>query len=233
MAKCIFALSLGIFLFVVADPVSGSSRHCVRQQVVKQVVDHHAVQQVVVDHHDYAVQKVQFIAVENQDYYTNLVGQQHRQQYGLQAAQLQQDEELSKLRQEIANLSSVIAQLNGVNPAPTPDPTPSPTPVPTPDPTPTPAPETGAIPAEVIQVLTTRCAKCHTGAESRGKFVIFNTPAELAELDGKQKLLIDRATFTGEMPPTNQLSDTEYSDLHSWIMSDSAVEDFIRNCNSN
>lgn len=97
--------------------------------------------------------------------------------------------------------------------------------VPPPVPVPVPVPS-GAVrlPEKVRVLLTERCARCHTGAKSKGA-----PPVRLFEEDGSPSplspaalLRIDMATYAGTMPPGKPLEESEYSDLRAFVDSNRA-----------
>ena len=71
-----------------------------------------------------------------------------------------------------------------------------------------------------VQVLTARCASCHTGPTSKGGVVLFNSPGVLNPQADKQRAI--RAVEDGRMPPQAvndpkfRLSPQEVAAVRSW-----------------
>ncbi len=71
-----------------------------------------------------------------------------------------------------------------------------------------------------VNVLTTRCASCHTGATSKGKFALFAQPGQLAALTpaqiGASIMRMQQAGTKEQMPPAPAppLTDQEFSEVN-------------------
>lgn len=161
-------------------------------------------------------------------YYGALVGDYMR-------AEMRQNQGSAGLEAAILTLAAKVNELAAkVGATPIPMPTPAvtpeapiaPTPQPTPQqPSPTP-PEQPVVDSRTdlgkaaLDVMSARCATCHTGSTPSGGFTIFAAPGQLAQLTADQLLLIDYLTYAGYMPPGPKhepLNAEEYSALRAWL----------------
>jgi mono/diheme cytochrome c family protein len=224
----------------------------VQQVVQKQVVEKIVVQPVV-QHQVYAaaqydaaqfIERVQLVAVEPQYHYSAaLVGGYQREQNQMESALSVQDEQITALNDQVRALTTAVTVLaDAVEGKAGTTPPIQPTPEPPADPAPPDAPAEPELPmipdtptaddaslnSRALEILTTRCAKCHTGGNAQGEFVIFTDPVTLADLTAGQKLLMDIKVYHEEMPKKTPLSAEEYSYLHAWVYNDPGLEPLSR-----
>ena len=169
------------------------------------------------------VESTAFIAVEDPTYYANLVGSQVR-------AELKAKQNLESgvdLAAKVGQLADAVGRLEariGGSPATVPVPTPTtpdqPPPPPVPSPNPPPPPTGSTQPnAAVLGILKQACLKCHTApAKAGGGFVMFAEDGTLAALSPLDKVLIDQALYSGDMPKGAKPLDADaYSQIRAWI----------------
>jgi len=185
------------------------------------------------------IEKVQFVAVED-PYYAGLVGERVRAELKVkQEVQGEQDlaTRVGQLAEAVGRLESKIG---GVAP-PTPDPvpaTPSTPDQPPPPPVPSVPPTTGTgrEPNAVVgTILKTNCLKCHTSpAKAGGGFIMFQEDGAIANLSPLDKVLIDQAVYSGDMPKGGKpLEADAYSALRAWISEDGdAIAAAVKACKS-
>jgi hypothetical protein len=209
-----------MFTLILALAATGQFRQCQTAATYRQSVQTYVapVQQYVAPY----VEKVAFVAVED-PYYAALVGDRVRAE--LKAKQEVQGEQ--DLAARVGQLAEAVTKLEGRisgNPAPPPPTTPT-APDQPPPPTPAPVPPTsdaGQPPAAVLATLKSACLKCHTApAKAGGGFVMFNEDGSLAALSPLDKVLIDQAVYSGDMPKGGKpLEADAYSALRAWISED-------------
>lgn len=103
--------------------------------------------------------------------------------------------------------------------------------VPPPPAVPPPPGPAGQPNAKVLAILQARCVKCHTDPAKGGKGVIlFGADGKLANLGPLDKLMIDQAVYSGDMPKNAEpLPPEEYSAIRAWINEDKdAIEAAIK-----
>jgi mono/diheme cytochrome c family protein len=193
-------------------------------------------------------EKVQFIAVEEDPYSVEIVGENLRAQYRAEAASRQAQEalasingglnsEISLLRQEVQALRAAIGGGGHSQPAPTTS-TPRPTPqAPAPeaeDTTPAPTTSTSTSDPDLVNaawnLLQERCATCHNAGKPGGGFSLFASAQAnddgnwtRAKMNAGKLILIDHLTYANEMPkpPHKKLDSKEYNLLRAWIQESS------------
>lgn len=167
------------------------------------------------------VEKVQFVAVED-PYYANLVGERVRAELKVkQSVQGEQDlaARVGQLAEAVGRLESKIG--GSASPVPVPVPVPPSPDQPPPPPVPSVPPTTGTTQpnASVLAILKTNCLKCHTApAKAGGGFIMFGEDGTLAALSPLDKVLIDQALYSGDMPKGAKPLDADaYSQIRAWI----------------
>lgn len=185
----------------------------------------------------YAQPYAVFVAVENAEtYYAGLVGSEVRAANRQQVAQQVQtttDAKLDRLAQVVEQLQRQFAQQVAQPVAEPPLPQPraaKPTP-PTPSPGLHSYPISEAAPppplvssaaasrtrSAAVAILTTSCAKCHTGPSSSGGLAIFDRPGQLAELDREQLDKISEQVWQGKMPRALPLPTEKQIVIRAWV----------------
>lgn len=221
-----------MFTLILALAATGQVRQCqtattYRQQAYVAPIQY--VQQYVAPY----VEKVQFVAVED-PYYAGLVGQRVRAELKVkQEVQGEQDlaTKVGQLADAVGRLESKIGGTAPVVPIP---PNPDQPPLP---PTPGVPPTTGTSQpnAAVLAVLKTSCLKCHTApAKAGGGFIMFAEDGTLAALSPLDKVLIDQAVYSGDMPKGGKpLEADAYSAIRAWISEDGeAIAAAVKACKS-
>lgn len=79
-----------------------------------------------------------------------------------------------------------------------------------------PVPDVG-ITGQAQQVLTARCAQCHTGAAAKGSLAIFTEPGKLNP--AVDRFVLWEAADSGQMPPApaKEIPDDEARVLREWV----------------
>jgi hypothetical protein len=174
------------------------------------------------------VEKVLFVPVEyNDPYYVSVVGDQMRAQARARTqAEAQQNlvDQVQKLAETVGRLEAVVGGQAPVQESPPvvqqpPPAVPPPTPQPPVAPPVAPPPQPGGDPvtAAAVAILQQKCAKCHTGATSKGDFALFDDAGRLAQVGPLDLLMIDHQTYSQKMPPGKPLTDPEYQALRDWV----------------
>lgn len=225
-----------MFTLILALAATGQVRQCQTAATYRQAVYAAPVQQYVQQYAAPYVEKTLFVAVED-PYYAGLVGERVRAE--LKAKQEVQGEQ--NLATKVGQLADAVGRLESkiggvAPPTPAPVPTPPSTPdQPPPPPPPNVPPTTGTTQpnAAVLATLKTSCLKCHTApAKAGGGFVMFGEDGTLAALSPLDKVLIDQAVYSGDMPKGGKpLEADAYSALRAWISEDAdAIAAAVKLC---